>query len=136
MRLQFDELFKDWNCATCTAEDKEWRGHYGPPAQGDYLIELLEGQDPERFTRCPLLAITRETVGWLTVYGDYEKGILPWEGGLYRQPARWYHAMKVIGAALGRCERERLEEIEASADKGPASSRGKSADWDTWAAGG
>lgn len=136
MRLRFEEMFREWNCATCTADLRQFRGHDGPPAQGGYLIQLRDGEPPARFDRCPLLAVTDRTLGWLTVYRDYERGLLPWPGALMDQSTRWYHAMVVLDGAIAQAEKEQIDEAnERRGLDGPGAAQGKSSQWDSWAVG-
>lgn len=133
MRLQFDELYREWDCRTCTAELRAFRGHDGPGAQ-PWQVQLRRGEPPETFERCPIAMLRTDTFRWLVFWMDYERGLVPWPGALLDQPVRWYHAMRVIAEMVAEGEREAIE--AAGGARGGLAERGRSRTWDEWAAGG
>ena len=56
--------------------------------------------DDERYFRCPLKVITRETAEMLRYFKFYQNGYLPVSGGLLDQSAKFVSAIEVIGAEI------------------------------------
>lgn len=66
--------------------------------------------DGEDIFRCPRRPILEEPVYFSAVfraYGDYQRGILPENGGVLDQPARLLQSFRVIDEAAADCRRAR-----------------------------
>lgn len=77
------------NCRKCTAQMKEYRGCDGQPKQPF----VFQG---EELPKCPIKLINSTSFFYIQMYGYFEKGFLPFEGSILRQPVKILQAFDVI----------------------------------------
>jgi len=62
-----------------------------------------------------LSRIPKETLAFITLHGDWERGRMVSHGGLYDQPARYLAAMKILDSTVAIIERENRKKERAKA---------------------
>jgi hypothetical protein len=69
--------------------------------------QLCEGRGDKWVYRCPASQMTVETNALVRMWGPYQNGLLPDEGGVYDQSACFVRAMGVLAT-----EKAAIEELE------------------------
>lgn len=96
-------LLPTYDCNTCTAWQKQERG-----CEQDAMIPLqMDGED---LWRCPRRPIFEEPDLWnemLLLYGQYQEGRFPDDGGLNSQPAKYLLVMQAMSSAQAEAEKAR-----------------------------
>ena len=102
------ELLPEYDCVTCTAQQKIFRGCDGD-VQGPYAL-VINGEIHQRCPRRPIL----EDPAWYAevfwLYRQKEKGYLVDEGGLDSQPNKLIQAFRVIDQTINICVQAKDEQ--------------------------
>lgn len=112
-------LLPDWQCSTCTANQKLARGCETDAKQP---VEL----DGEKLKRCPRRMLLDQPIyageiWWL--YSRYSDGMLPEHGGLYDQPAKYLAVVRLLETVRAAADSEneqkekRRKAIQANAGR-------------------
>ncbi len=80
----------DLDCQKCTEQRKISRG-----CKEEAPAPVFE-MDGEKYYRCPLKLIRKETLEYVRFHRFFQMGYLPNAGGLLEQPAKFLNAIEVI----------------------------------------
>ena len=69
--------------------------------------DLCEGRGDRYLYRCPASLLTHDAAALLRMWGPYQNGIMPDEGGLYDQSACFVHGMAILAS-----EKAAIEDLE------------------------
>ncbi len=107
------DKFKERDCATCTASQKERWG-----CDKDLPVPLsFDGEDLFRCPRRPLLDETEDFSHIFNVYGWYKNGMLPDEGTWRDQPNKFVQVMTIMDRTLNEAERQNMDTKTKAANK-------------------
>ena len=98
-------LLPEWDCTTCTAAQKTFRGCEAP-ARG--RLEL-RGEVLERCPRRPLLDAPQFWAEVFWLYQNWSKGILPDGSTLRTNPAKLIEVIRHMDDAMAEAKLEREE---------------------------
>lgn len=96
-------LFPNYDCVTCTGEQKIERG-----CTTDRVVPWYNFENKKQM-RCPRRPIFEDPTGFNKVigaYNGYKAGFLPHTGGMNDQPAKFLKTMSVVESAQSKCEEE------------------------------
>lgn len=97
--------FLGLNCQDCHNNEalKKFRGCEKPTERVQYI------RDGEELHRCPASVIPRDMNIYIELYAYYKKGMLPFEGGVSKQPAKLMEIFSILESAENRAEKKKIE---------------------------
>lgn len=94
-------MAKKFDCRYCPWGRNE-TGHFcddSNPAPGNIWVLMYNGREIEKRKTCPKPIIGADSRLFLTLFGHYERRMLPLAGGILNQPKIYADAMNIIAAA-------------------------------------
>jgi hypothetical protein len=127
----FNKIYnQDFNCSRCVLKHPEARressrGCSRPVSKAVLVFRDSEGKDQVVFKRCPSNFYNGFVAELIGMCSQFEKGILPYQGGLLDQPAKIIDALNMISGLKMEDELKRAEAMRAKQKKLARSSRGR-----------
>lgn len=114
-------LLPERDCATCTVHQKRNWG-----CEDDAEVPLdMEGEEVWRCPRRFFLDNTAYVSELLWLYGQWQKGFMPEEGGISSQPHKLVRSVKIIDLAHGAVEEARREDDRRRTARAASVGRGR-----------
>lgn len=104
-------MLPEYDCVTCTAQLKSFRG-CDKDVEGPYAL-MINGEVHRRCPRRPILDDPEWFVEVFWLYRQKEKGYLGSEGGLDDQPNKLVQAFQVIDHTVNICTQAKEEQDKA-----------------------
>ncbi len=85
-----------FNCAACLKKNKQQFRDTKKGCNKQALVDVAKYHEIYTFKRCPGALKSQTYIHLIEQHRQWELGVLPFEGGLLDQPAKYVEAMRLI----------------------------------------